>query len=107
MIADPPLRAALLALLQAHQSDLQADGVEAITIFGSVARGDAAGGSDVDLAIQARADFSDGGFDHFGRLEALRERLAVLLHCKVDLVEESALRPRLQEVIRQEGVRAF
>ena len=27
-------------------------------------------------AIRAGADFSSGGFDHFGRLEALRERLA-------------------------------
>jgi predicted nucleotidyltransferase len=107
MIADPPLRAELLALLQAHQSELRADGVEAITLFGSVARGDAASGSDVDLAVQAGVGFSAGGFDHFGRLAALRERLAVLLHHNVDLVEESALRPRLREVIRREGVRAF
>lgn len=107
MIADPPLRTELLALLRAHQSELRAGGVEAITLFGSAARGDAAGGSDVDLAIQAGAGFSAGGFDHFGRLEALRERLAALLHRKVDIVEESALRPRLREVIRREGVRAF
>jgi len=107
MIDDPPSRSELLALLQAHQSELRAEGVEAITLFGSVARGDAAIGSDVDLAIRAGASFSAGGFDHFGRLEALRERLAALLRRKVDLVEESALRPRLREVIRLEGVRAF
>ena len=102
-----PSRSDLLTLLRAHQSELQADGVEAITLFGSVARGDAAIGSDVDLAIQAGAGFSAGGFDHFGRLEALRGRLAALLTRNVDLVEMSALRPRLREVIRREGVRAF
>jgi predicted nucleotidyltransferase len=107
MIDDPPSRSDLLALLQAHQSELRAEGVETITLFGSVARGDAAIGSDVDLAIRAGASFSAGGFDHFGRLEALRERLATLLRRKVDLVEEAALRPRLREVIRLEGVRAF
>lgn len=101
------LRSDLLTLLRAHQAELRAEGVEAITLFGSVARGDAADGSDVDLAIQAGAGFSAGGFDHFGRLEALRERLAALLARKVDLVELSALRPRLREVIRREGVRAF
>ena len=107
MIDDPPSRLDFLALLQAHQSELRAEGVEAITLFGSVARGDAVTGSDVDLAIRAGVSFSAGGFDHFGRLEALRERLVALLGRNVDLVEESALRPRLQEVIRREGVRAF
>jgi predicted nucleotidyltransferase len=107
MTEEPPSRSGLLALLQAHQSELRAEGVEAITLFGSVARGDAANGSDVDLAIRAGAGFSAGGFDHFGRLEALRERLAALLRRNVDLVEESAVRPRLREVIRREGVRAF
>ena len=107
MTDDAPSRLDLLALLQAHQSELQAEGVEAITLFGSVARGDVASGSDVDLAIRAGAGFSAGGFDHFGRLEALRERLSALLRRNVDLVEETALRPRLRDVIRQEGVRAF
>ena len=107
MADGPPSRSELLTLLRAHQSELRAIGVEAMTLFGSVARGDAADGSDVDLAIRAGAGFSVGGFDHFGRLEALRERLAVLLARNVDLVEESALRPRLREVIRREGLRAF
>ena len=102
-----PSRLDLLALLQAHQSELQAEGVEAITLFGSVARGDAASGSDVDLVIRAGAGFSTGGFDYFGRLEALRERLAALLRRNVDIVEEAALRPRLRDVIRREGARAF
>ncbi len=107
MTNDPPSRADLLALLRAHKSELEAEGVEAITLFGSVARGDASGQSDVDLVIRASPAFSTGGYHHFGRLEELRERLAILLRRKVDLLEESALRPRLREVIRQEGVRAF
>ncbi len=107
MTDDLASRSDLLALLQAHQSELRAEGVEAITLFGSAARGDAAIGSDVDLAIRAGAGFSAGGFDHFGRLEALRERLAVLLPRNVDLIEKSAARPRPREVIRREGVRAF
>ena len=52
-------------------------------------------------------DSPSGGFDHFGRLEDLRERLAALLGCDVDLVEEPAMHPRLREVIAREGVRAF
>jgi predicted nucleotidyltransferase len=63
--------------------------------------------SDVDLAIRPSVGFSSGGFDHFGRLESQRERLAELLGCDVDLVEEPVVRPRLREVIAREGVRAF
>jgi len=107
MVDDPPSRSDLLALLQAHQSELRANGIEAITLFGSVARGDATRGSDVDLAIRTSGEFSVGGFDYFGRLEALRDRLAALFRRNVDLVEESALRPGLREVVGREGIRAF
>ncbi len=100
-------RAEVLNLLRTHESELRANGVEAITLFGSMAREEANSGSDVDLAIRPGAGFSAGGFDHLGRLEALRDRLSTLLGCDVDLVEEMAVRLRLREVIEREGVRAF
>jgi predicted nucleotidyltransferase len=96
-----------LAVLQSHESDLRARGIERITLFGSLARGEAGTASDVDLAIHAGPGFSSGGYDHFGRLEALREDLAALLGCEVDLVEEPAVRPRLKRIIAEQGVRAF
>ncbi len=97
----------LLSVLRRHESELRAHGVEALTLFGSVARGDATEGSDVDLAVQSGAMFSAGGLDHFSKLNALRGRLAALLGCSVDLVEVSAARPRLRQAIEQEGLRAF
>ena len=97
----------LLAVLRAHEEELRAQGVETITLFGSLARGEATDTSDVDLAIRPSIGFSSGGFDHFGRLEELREMLAALLHCDVDLIEEPAVRPQLRDVIEREGVRAF
>jgi predicted nucleotidyltransferase len=100
-------RAELLNLLRAHEAELRARGVETMTLFGSMAREDATGGSDVDLAIRPGPGFSGGGFDHFFRLDALRDRLTALLDCDVDLVEETAVRLRLRQVIEQEGVRAF
>ncbi len=102
-----PSRSKLLATLRAHETELRSHGVEAITLFGSVARGDANAHSDVDLAIRSGATFSTGGFDYFGRIEQLRERLATLLGCDVDLVEEPPRDRRLTQIIEQEGVRAF
>ncbi len=100
-------RSELLQVLRAHEAELRARGVETLTLFGWMARGDATGASDVDLAIRPGAGFSSGGFDHFGRLDALRDRLMAVLGCDVDLVEENAARARLRQVIETEGVRAF
>lgn len=100
-------QAELIAVLRSHEADLRARGVEAITLFGSHARGEATNSSNVDLAFRPSTDFSSGGFDHFGRFESLREHLAGLLGCDVDLVEEPAARPRLRRIIAEEGVRAF
>ena len=100
-------RSELLELLRTHRADLRARGVEAMTLFGSLARGEATNSSDVDLAFRPGAGFSSGGFDYFGKVEALREYLAGLLGCEVDLVEEPAVRPPLRQIIAEEGVRAF
>lgn len=100
-------RSDLLTLLRAHEAELRARGVESVILFGSTARDEADEASDVDLAIRPGVGFSAGGFDHFGRIEALRERLAALLGRDVDLVEEPVRNPGLQRAIAQEGVRAF
>lgn len=107
MTAPPLSRSELLAVLREHEAELRARGVETITVFGSLARGDATSESDVDLAVRPGPGFSSGGFDHFGRLDALRVRPIELLGCGVDLVEEQSARPRLMQVIVQEVMHAF
>jgi predicted nucleotidyltransferase len=100
-------RAELLNRLRQFEPELRASGIESLTLFGSMARGDATPDSDVDLVIRPAASFSNGGFDHFGKLEALRDRLKILVGRDVDLVEEPIIRPRLRQAIEQEGIRAF
>jgi len=100
-------RSALLTILRTHEAELRARGVASLTLFGSIVRGEATATSDVDLAVRPGGGFSAGGFDHFGRLDALRDRLSALVGCDVDLVEETAARARLRQVIEREGVRAF
>ena len=60
MTDHPRSRAELLAVLRAHEAELRERGVETITLFGSAARGDATGMSDVDLAVRPGAGFSSG-----------------------------------------------
>ena len=92
----PPMdRDTALSRLKAHETELRAMGVIGLSIFGSVARGDAGPNSDVDLA--ARFDPAAGvGMVKYG---LIIERLRTLLHARVDLVGEPARTPRMQAEI--------
>jgi len=57
-------------------------------LFGSVARGDATSGSDIDLLV----DLSPGGGSELLRVSGLAEELTVLLGARVDVVAASLLR---------------
>ena len=74
--------------------------VEALYIFGSVARGEATETSDVDLLV----DFAETPslFD-FARL---RRALSESFGCQVDLVTRPDLKPELRDSIRAETIRA-
>ncbi len=74
--------------------------VDSLSIFGSVARGDAGKDSDVDLLVK----FSEPvGLFEFARL---RDFLEELLGTRVDLVTPAALRESMRDTIRREAVRA-
>ena len=74
-------------------------GIAGLAVFGPVARGEAAPGSDVDILV----DF-DGPAD-FDRFMERKERLEAALGVRVDLVTRKALRPALRRTIEREAVR--
>jgi len=76
-------------------------GVESLAVFGSVARGEAGASSDVDLLVRFRAE--PPGLLGFVRLE---RHLSDLLGTPVDLVMETALKPRLRKKILGEAIAA-
>ena len=69
-----------------------------VRVFGSVARGDNTDDSDVDLLVKPRPGCSL--FDLGGLLEDLQE----MLGCRVDLVTEDGLKPRLRERVLREAI---
>ena len=80
-----------LNILAAHRREIRRFGAKSISLFGSIARGEGAETSDVDLLVE------------FCRL---RLYLEDILGCRVDLVTPDALKDQFRERILQEAVRA-
>ena len=96
----------VIAVLRAHEQELRATGVLSASIFGSVARRDSLT-HDVDVAVRLGEDFSLRGLDYFTRLTQLEGRLAGILGCKVDVIEEPVRKPRFQTEIDRDRAFAF
>lgn len=73
-------------------------GARNVRIFGSVARGEADEASDIDLIVE----FEPGRslLDHAGLWLDLQE----LLGCKVDVVSDRGIKPRIRERVLKEAV---
>ena len=92
----------ILTKLSENRQLLQAYGIKDIRLFGSVARGEAGAGSDVDLLVEFDPSAHIGMFE-FSRL---RRELSQLLGCKVDLATPDALHKSMKEDILREAIHA-
>lgn len=92
-----------LTTLRSHQRELSAEGVKALYLFGSTARGDSTDDSDVDLLYEFDREKRFSLFDQI----ALGYRLQSLLGRRVDLVERGGLRPFIRTKVEPDLVRVF
>ena len=90
----------VLALLKSRRRQLKKYGIHSLSVFGSVARGEARKNSDVDILV----DFEKPvGLFEYARLKMYLEGV---LGREVDLVTPDALRKELREDILREAIRA-
>lgn len=94
MSVDKLLRTKRAEILRTAESH----GATNVRVFGSVARGDAGLDSDVDFLV--RFDENTTLLQH----NALIRELDDLLGCKVDVVSERGLRPRIRDRVFGEAV---
>ncbi|MFH1112576.1 MAG: nucleotidyltransferase family protein [Pseudomonadota bacterium] len=89
------------SLLEEKREDIleaaERRGARNVRVFGSVARGDAGPESDVDFLVEL--DESTSLLQH----NALIRELGDLLGCKVDVVSERGLRPRIRDRVLREA----
>lgn len=93
----------VVATLRAHETELRRAGIRRLSLFGSVARGDAEANSDIDLAVE----FDPAARMDLFRLAALERRIAEILNRRVDLLPEPVEKPRLRANIDRDRRLAF
>lgn len=82
---------------------MRAAGIRALSLFGSVARGDAGPNSDIDLV----AEFDPVARMDLIRLVGLERELAALLGREVQILPEPVEKPRLRANVERDRVRVF
>ena len=86
-------------VVEAHRSSLARLGVHSLAVFGSVARGQATGDSDIDFLVEFT------GSATLARYMDLKLLLEDLFGRRVDLVTRKYLRSRLQPFVEKDAVR--
>ena len=103
-------RETVLERLAALETELRSQNVRSLSLFGSVARGEAMSGSDIDIAICAEKPF--GLLDLSGVIQFLEERLDHRVNVVVDGEDPeenplTRLSPNLHAALSRDGVIVF
>lgn len=78
-------------------------GIKRVAVFGSVARGEDAPGSDVDVLVKLKPPKERAPLGLF-KWMALEEKLSQALGRKVDLVSEDGISPYIRPYVEREKV---
>ena len=92
-----------LSNLKALESGLKAQGICALYLFGSRARGDARPDSDIDLAFDIAPGVKISLFDQARMMRELSE----ILHSKVDFVPRREIHPYIRAQVEAEQIKVF
>lgn len=88
-------------LIEQHRAQIKQlarnRGLEDVRVFGSMARGDATGGSDIDLLVTLPQSHSGLA------LSGLMLDVQALTHRRVDVLTMAALHPALREAVLREA----
>jgi len=93
----------VIATLRAHEAELRQAGIRRLSLFGSVARGDADIESDIDLAVE----FDPAAEMDLIRMVALERRIGETLGRSVEIVPEPVENARLRANLERDRRIAF
>ena len=93
----------VLDTLRTHESELRRLGVSHASVFGSVARGEAKAGSDIDVLVELDQNHAMGIFAY----ARLKIYINEILNGSGDVVNRRTLKPLLRDSILHDAVNAF
>ena len=93
----------VLRTLKAHEAELRRRGVRHAAVFGSVARGEARAGSDIDVLVDLDPERPMGIFEY----ARLKLYVGELLGGAGDVANRKTLKPLLRERILREAINTF
>jgi len=93
----------IIATLRAHEAPLRRRGVAHAALFGSLARNEAGGSSDIDIMIEIAGDAAVGVFEYVG----ITQYLADLFPLPVDVANRDSLKPLVRPSVERDAIYAF
>ncbi|MFP5075924.1 nucleotidyltransferase family protein [Rhizobium sp. YIM 134829] len=97
----------VIEMLRRNRAVLEAAGAVHVSLFGSVARGEATAESDLDVLVTLSNDPEFQGLGYFGAIETLRSAIASMSGKAVDIVTEPVRKDRLRAEIERDRAVAF
>ena len=97
----------IIARLKAEEPALRARGVQGLSLFGSLARGEAGPQSDVDVLIDLRLASQPSGWAYFATLDAIEEDFRAMFGVRVDVVPDPPPPGRFGRRVERERLRVF
>jgi predicted nucleotidyltransferase len=98
----------VIAKLREHEDELRAAGAEHVSIFGSVARGEATVESDLDILVRLTDPVVKSGLGYFSALAILQERITEITgYENVDVIAEPIQKENVRRSIERDRAIAF
>ncbi|AYC99875.1 nucleotidyltransferase domain-containing protein [Neorhizobium sp. NCHU2750] len=98
----------VIARLREHESELRAAGAEQVSIFGSVARGEATDDSDLDVLVKFSDPVIQSGWDYVTTVEDLRSLISHITGASsVDIVPEPMRKERFRRNVERDRAIAY
>ncbi len=98
----------VIAIIRKHEDELRAAGAEHVSLFGSVARGEATAESDLDILVKLSEPVIRSGFGYFSALAILQERITEITgFAKVDVIAEPIAKENVRRSVERDRAIAF
>ena len=98
-----PSLANIINVLRENKDHLNSLGISHLDLFGSITRGDAGRGSDIDIAVE----FKDKREMSLSKFAALKINISEILNWDIDPAERQKLLPEIRRAFDRDAIKVF